>query len=185
MKKVVSLFLWCNIEAHALISFCLNSEMVIEDYENEAIKNVFGKVPECSTNDTQLVQCMQDAVIENKCYPVLVKCGSMPTTTSQREFFTAEVAAMTGVPCIVVALTVGALLRVLLHYGITRVRSKPRSQSKTQESVPVYENVDKISITSTGAESAAIELKVDVECGPSKQKQISTTPNQAYGHANV
>ena len=162
---------------------CTDSRKAVANTLNKAVQNLLGKVPKCSSNETQLVECMK--MTNNKsCQPVLVKCE--PTrATSQQGFNTAEVAAITGVPCIVVALIAGALLGVLLHYGITRVRSKPRSQSKTQESVPVYEDVNKINITSSGAESAAIELKLNVECGPSKQKQISTRPNMAYGHAKL
>ena len=171
---------------HVFISFCSDSGKAIPTTMSEAVQNILGKVPKCSSNETQLVQCMKMTNKEDSCHPVLVKCGaSEPNRASQRGFNTAEVAAMTGVPCVVVALIAGALLGVLLHYGITRVQSKPRSQSKTQESLPVYEDVDKINITTSGAESAAIELKLNVECGPSKQKQISTRPNKAYGHAKL
>ena len=99
------------------------------------------------------------------------------------QFSTAAVAAITGVPCIVVSLTVGALLGVLLYHLITRVQSKPQSQAQTQKPVPMYEDVQ--NITSTGTESATIELKSNEAYGPVRQREISTRPNQAYGQVQL
>lgn len=171
-----------RVKALAFISFHTDSRA---STVSKSIKSILGRVPKCSSNETQLVQCMDMINTEDDCHPVLVNCGSSEPATSQRELNTAEVVATTGVPCIVVALIVGALLGALLYYGIARALSKPQSQSQTQESVPTYEEVDKINITSTGSESAAIELKLNVACGPSKEKQISTRPNWAYGRAKL
>ena len=126
MKKVVSLFLWCNIEAHAFISFCLNSEMVIEDYVNEAVKNVLEKVPECSTNDTQLVQCMQDTVTEKKCYPVLVKCGSMPTTSASNSVLGPT---LTVVLIVIVGSSIAVVL-LIIFFVLKKRKFKQKQENK-------------------------------------------------------
>ena len=60
------------------------------------------------------------------------------------QFSTTAVAAIIGVPCIVVSLTVGALPGVLIYHLITRVQSKPQSQTQTQKPVPMYEDVQNI-----------------------------------------
>jgi len=83
----------------------------------------------------------------------------------------------------VVSLTIGAVLGALLLHLFTRVQSKPQSQSQTQKPVPMYEDVENIS--STGRESAAIELKSNEAYGPVRQQHISTRPNQAYGHVQL
>jgi len=47
----------------------------------------------------------------------------------------------------------------------------------------MYEDVE--NVTPTGTESAVIELKSNEAYGPIKQQQISTRPNQAYGHVQL
>ena len=64
-----------------------------------------------------------------------------------------------------VSLIVGSLLGALLHYLNTRVQNKPLS--KTQKTVPIYEDVQ--NTLSTGIESAAIELKSNEAYDPLRQ----------------
>ena len=117
-------------------------------------------------------------------YKVLTTDCSEPNRTCQEEYFSrAAVAAITGVPCIVLSFTVGTLLGAFLHHLITRLRSKPQSQHQSQKSVPMYEDVE--NITSTGREGAAIEMKSNEAYGPVRQQEISTRPNQAYGHVQL
>jgi len=115
---------------------------------------------------------------------VLTADCSEPNRACQEEHLSrAAVAAITGVPCIVLSFTVGALLGAFLHHLITRLRSKPQSQHQSWKSVPMYEDVE--NIASIGREGAAIETKSNEAYGPLRQQQISTRPNQAYGQVQL
>jgi len=88
-----------------------------------------------------------------------------------QDLSTAAVAAITGVLCTAISLTVGVLLGALLYHLITRARSKPQPQSRTQNLVSMYEDVQ--NITPTRTESAAIELKSNEAYGPIRQQELS------------
>jgi len=95
---------------------------------------------------------------------------SGPTRACQQELSIAAAAAIIGIPCIVVSLTVGALLGVLLHHFITRAGNKHQSQSQPES---LYENM-----ASREMENAPIELRPNEAYSPVRQQ--STDLNQTY-----
>ena len=96
----------------------------------------------------------------------------------------AAVAVIVGVPSIVVSFFAGALLGALLHHClIIRLRNKPKSQSLTQNRIPMYENIE--DVASKGTAIAEIEMKSNEAYGPVRQQQISTRANKAYGHVQL
>ena len=104
--------------------------------------------------------------------------------TRIKEFSTASVAVIVGVPSIVISFFAGALLGALLHHCcIIRMHNKPQSLSQTQNHRATYENVE--DIASKRKAIAEIEMKSNEAYGPVRQKQISTKANKAYGHVQL
>ena len=99
-----------------------------------------------------------------------------------QECGTAVAVGVTGVVCTVVAFTVGALFGALFLHLITRAQCKPQTRSHTQQPVPMYEDVENITLTPTA--SAGIELKSNEAYHPLRKQQISSTPNTAYEHVH-